>query len=106
MVLAVDGPYGPRHRMKTGCVELARETGSPIVHVEYSCERAKENKERWDRRLVPVLFDTINIKYHAPIYVGGDEGGGDDEIVCRRLEKQLLKEGEGTHLGVTKKERE
>jgi len=32
IILAVDGPYGPRHRMKTGCVELARETGE--CHVE------------------------------------------------------------------------
>jgi lysophospholipid acyltransferase (LPLAT)-like uncharacterized protein len=88
IILAVDGPYGPLHQIKTVCVELARETGAPIVHVEYICSRAKEIESGWDKRIVPALFDKITVKYHPPIYVEKNDQD-ENETICHRLEKQL-----------------
>ena len=89
IILAVDGPYGPRHVMKPGAVEIARATGYPIVHVEYQCKRATPMEGRWDKRLVPSLFDDILVTYHPPIFVDNHDNN-DNDFICRRIEKKLL----------------
>lgn len=68
IALAVDGPSGPGFKVKRGCLELARATGLPIVPVSYSCD-GWEIKGRWDRLLIPRLFDSIKIRYGEPIWV-------------------------------------
>jgi len=73
VMLAVDGPAGPGFKVKRGCIELAQETGCPIVPVSYSVRRGKEVKKRWDKTLIPKLFDLIQIRYGTPIYVDSVE---------------------------------
>jgi lysophospholipid acyltransferase (LPLAT)-like uncharacterized protein len=69
VILAVDGPSGPIYKAKRGCVDLARETGYPIVHVHYTCKRGKNDMKRWDRMLHPAMFDDIEVIYSEPLYV-------------------------------------
>mmetsp|Transcript_4806 Transcript_4806/g.8036 ORF Transcript_4806/g.8036 Transcript_4806/m.8036 type:complete len:205 (+) Transcript_4806:146-760(+) len=44
---AIDGPAGPAHVPKRGCIQLAQETGVPIVHVSYTTLKGKPDLTRW-----------------------------------------------------------
>jgi lysophospholipid acyltransferase (LPLAT)-like uncharacterized protein len=68
IILAVDGPTGPIYKVKRGCVELAQETGCPIVHVHYTCRKGRGHESRWDKMLNPSLFDEICVAYSEPLY--------------------------------------
>lgn len=70
IVLAVDGPAGPAYKVKRGCIDLAKATGRPIVHVSYTCVKGKEDESRWDRWITPRPYDTMHITYEKPYYVG------------------------------------
>jgi lysophospholipid acyltransferase (LPLAT)-like uncharacterized protein len=85
IVLAVDGPNGPGFKVKKGCLDLARETGRPIIPVSCSCFRGKE-KKRWDRMLVPGFFDRIQVRYGTPIYY---DGKSSLELVSQEIERSL-----------------
>lgn len=87
VVLAVDGPSGPRYKIKRGCVELAQKTGFPIIHTSYTCDRGLEFTGRWDHRLVPLPFGKITVRYHEPVFVAEDEIIDD---VVRELEVKFL----------------
>ena len=72
VTLAVDGPAGPVFQPKHGCADIALRTGALIVPVRFRCRRDRTLEWRWDKMLVPVLFDRITIVYGAPI-TGSDE---------------------------------
>lgn len=69
VMLAVDGPAGPRREPKRGCIQLAQETGTPIVHVAYSCTRGTRDMSRWDQWLWPGVGDCIHVRYSQPMLV-------------------------------------
>jgi lysophospholipid acyltransferase (LPLAT)-like uncharacterized protein len=73
VMLAVDGPAGPGFKVKRGCIDLAQRTGLPIIPVAYTCTRGREVKRRWDRMLMPRLFNSIQIKYGAPIFISQEQ---------------------------------
>ena len=85
VLLAVDGPSGPAFRVKRGCVDLARSTGCPIVHVSYHCERGTESEGRWDRIIVPKVGDGIHLHFGQEMFVGKDEDG---DRCCETLERR------------------
>jgi lysophospholipid acyltransferase (LPLAT)-like uncharacterized protein len=72
VVLAVDGPAGPIYKVKRGCIDLAKDTGCPIVHLYYSSKKGRANISRWDRMLHPSIFDDITFVYSDPIYIPAD----------------------------------
>ena len=72
VVLAIDGPAGPPHVPKRGCIQLAQETGAPIVHVNYTSARGTPDLTRWDQWLWPVLADDIHIHYSSPLRIPAD----------------------------------
>lgn len=69
VVLAIDGPTGPLHVPKRGCVKLAQETGVPIVHVNYTSARGIPDVSRWDQWIWPVMGDEIHIRYSKPLLI-------------------------------------
>jgi lysophospholipid acyltransferase (LPLAT)-like uncharacterized protein len=84
IILAVDGPYGPLYKFKSGAVVLAKQTGAPIVHCFYRTSKARDDEARWDRRLVPRPFDSIDVYLGKERFVGEDE---DVEAVVEELER-------------------
>jgi lysophospholipid acyltransferase (LPLAT)-like uncharacterized protein len=58
--IAVDGPRGPRHEVKSGPLFLARHTGAVIIPVIYHFEK-KWAIRSWDRLEVPRPFSTIHV---------------------------------------------
>ncbi len=86
--IAVDGPAGPAYKAKRGCVDLAQQTGAPIVPIAYECARGVQTW-RWDHALLPTPFDRIVVRYGPALDVTGlplDEA-------LRRVEEAMLENG-------------
>ena len=66
--IAPDGPRGPRRRIKSGVLTVARLTGLPIVPVGFSARPARRLGS-WDRTLVPFPFSRAVFVYGEPIDV-------------------------------------
>jgi lysophospholipid acyltransferase (LPLAT)-like uncharacterized protein len=82
IVIAPDGPRGPRHKAQIGVIELSRLTGKPIVPVTFSASR-KVIFNSWDRFLIPYPFSRGVFIWTEPILV---DANGDR----RHLEEKRL----------------
>jgi len=60
--LAVDGPGGPVHVAKPGCVALAAATGVRIVGVRYSGSMQFVTPGRWDRQVLVLPFSRVLVE--------------------------------------------
>ena len=67
VIFTVDGPRGPRHKVKPGAVFLANLAGSPVVPVRVVMERAKIFHKAWDKFQLPWPFSRCVIVYGDPI---------------------------------------
>jgi lysophospholipid acyltransferase (LPLAT)-like uncharacterized protein len=68
LVITPDGPKGPRAKVKSGVIEMARLTGAPIVPVSFSAARRRFLKS-WDAFLVPIPFSRAVYVWGEPMYV-------------------------------------
>ena len=68
LVITPDGPKGPRAKVKSGVIEIARLTGAPIVPVSFSAVRRRFLKS-WDGFLLPLPFSRAVYIWGEPIYV-------------------------------------
>lgn len=68
LVITPDGPKGPRAKVKSGVIEMAKLTGAPIVPVSFSASRRRFLKS-WDAFLVPVPFSRAVYIWGEPMYV-------------------------------------
>ena len=67
VIFTVDGPRGPRHKVKPGAVFLANLAGSPVVPVRAVMERAKVFHRAWDKFQLPWPFSRCVITYGDPV---------------------------------------
>lgn len=81
--LTPDGPRGPRMRAGYGAVQLARDTGVPILPFTWSVRRRHILRRAWDRHCLPGLFTRGIILWGDPIHVPGD--ATPDELEAARL---------------------
>jgi lysophospholipid acyltransferase (LPLAT)-like uncharacterized protein len=71
--LAVDGPAGPVHVAKPGCVALAAATGVPLVGVRYEGSMQFVTPGRWDRQLLVLPFSRLRVEtFLIPLDTGAD----------------------------------
>jgi lysophospholipid acyltransferase (LPLAT)-like uncharacterized protein len=70
VMFTLDGPKGPRYKMKPGIISLAEQTGAPIVQVVSSCQyfwfRLMKN---WDLLEFPGFFSPMTIALSEPYWV-------------------------------------
>lgn len=66
--LTVDGPRGPAHVCKPGIIEMARQTGLPVIPY-LPLARRYWSFRSWDRFRLPKPFTRIDVHYGAPIFV-------------------------------------
>ncbi len=85
LAITPDGPQGPRHIVQMGTVELARQTGAPILPVTYSASRKKVFGS-WDRFILPLPFCRAVYLWGEPLWVPRETGKKELE------EKRLLLE--------------
>jgi lysophospholipid acyltransferase (LPLAT)-like uncharacterized protein len=87
VVIAVDGPSGPRHRVRAGALWLARRTGCPVIPVGIAASRSSRLR-RWDRLVIPLPGGVTAFVLGDPIDIPADRATTGD--VRRRLASQLV----------------
>ena len=89
-VIAVDGPKGPIYKVKKGVLELAKQTGFPILPVAVSYSSAFCIKKSWNKAMIPKPFSRATIKFGRQITVPHTADKIKLELFRIELEKELL----------------
>lgn len=89
IVFTVDGPRGPRHKVKEGAVYLAAKTGAHLVPLRVSMSRAFVFRKAWDRFQLPWPGALCRVVYGQPYRV--PEVLTPEELAgeCSQLENRL-----------------
>ncbi|MFV0349637.1 MAG: lysophospholipid acyltransferase family protein [Halodesulfovibrio sp.] len=88
--ITVDGPRGPRHKVKEGAVFVANRANAPIVPLRIHMSSSFKFKKSWDKFQVPVPFSKVHLAFGEPYFV--PEGTLDKEVFeqeCLKLEERL-----------------
>lgn len=88
VALAVDGPRGPLHEVKTGAPFLAAAGGAPVIPVAAAVRHGAVARRSWDRMKIPAPFTECVILFGEPLHVDG-AGAEAIESARRRLEAEL-----------------
>ena len=65
---AVDGPRGPRGKVKGGAVLTARAVGGVLVPMGSACRRAFTFTRAWDAFRLPLPFSRVSVVLGAPVH--------------------------------------
>ena len=85
LAVTPDGPQGPKYVVRMGVIELARQTGAPIVPVTYSASHKKVFNS-WDNFIVPLPCSKLVYLWGEPLFVPRDIDK--DELEGKRLTLQ------------------
>jgi lysophospholipid acyltransferase (LPLAT)-like uncharacterized protein len=85
VVLAPDGPRGPRQRVQSGLPALAALTGVPVVPLAFAARPARRLAS-WDAFLIPAPFARCALVVGDPVCIGRRD---DREAARERLERAL-----------------
>lgn len=88
LLIAIDGPRGPRGVVKAGIVLLASQTGLPIIPGSATGARVVRFRS-WDKMWFPKPFSKLEITLDEPMLVRPDATREELEIARRQLEKRL-----------------
>lgn len=77
VLLAVDGPRGPRNRVKGGVARLAAETRLAVLPTLVLPDRRWFLAKTWDRFQIPKPFSKVRLIFAAPIRVAQGEPPAD-----------------------------
>jgi hypothetical protein len=77
VAFTLDGPRGPRHKVKPGPVALARSSGVPLTMFHAAVDKAWVLGS-WDRMMIPKPFSRVLLRFGKLIRV--PKGAGDDDI--------------------------
>lgn len=77
VAFTLDGPRGPRHKVKPGPVALGRSTGVPLSMFHVAVDRAWVLNS-WDRMMIPVPFSRVLVRFGKLIRVPA--GATDDDV--------------------------
>ncbi|MBI4041815.1 MAG: DUF374 domain-containing protein [Deltaproteobacteria bacterium] len=89
LVLAVDGPKGPRRTVKPGIVYMARETQTRVILIAAAAKRQFIFKRSWDAMWIPWPFTKAVIFVSNPIEVSANQV--DLKEKAKELEKTLYR---------------
>jgi lysophospholipid acyltransferase (LPLAT)-like uncharacterized protein len=68
IVMLVDGPKGPRLKVKPGVIYIAKHTDKIIIPTVFYCKHYIQFKS-WDKFTLPYPYSTLKIFYGKPFYV-------------------------------------
>ena len=85
VAFTLDGPRGPRHKVKPGPVALARSSGVPLTMFHVAVDRAWVLNS-WDRMMIPVPFSRVLVRVGKLIRVPSE--ASDEELECYTAELQ------------------
>jgi lysophospholipid acyltransferase (LPLAT)-like uncharacterized protein len=91
IVFTVDGPRGPRYKVKPGIIRLASQIGAPIIPLGSSTRWLLKKFDRaWDHFHAPLPFTDMKLCYGQPLFVPKDADDAAIEAYANRLEEELM----------------
>lgn len=92
IAFTVDGPRGPRYKVKPGIVRLASQTGTPIIPIGSSTMwLLGKFKRSWDHYHAPMPFTPMRLVYGKPLTVPADLSEEQLSAHCEALEAELMR---------------
>ncbi len=88
VAFTLDGPRGPRHKVKPGPVALARSSGVPLSTFHMAVDRAWV-LNTWDRLMIPKPFSRILMRFGKLIVVPRDTADEDLDRYQQELQDSL-----------------
>lgn len=88
VAFSLDGPRGPRRKVKPGPVALARSSGVPLTMFHAAVERAWV-LNTWDRLMIPTPFSRVLVRFGKLIPVAADASDEDIERCTAELQSSL-----------------
>lgn len=89
LVMTPDGPKGPKHRVKSGVIELAKLTGAPILPLTFGAFPRKVLNS-WDEFIIPAPFSTGVFVWGKPFLVPADADKEKISDAERILQEELM----------------
>jgi lysophospholipid acyltransferase (LPLAT)-like uncharacterized protein len=86
--MTVDGPKGPRLKVKPGVIYIAKQTDKIIIPIVYSCKYYIQFKS-WDKFMLPYPYSKLNVFYGSPFYVSDNTDKETIEKERLELEKMI-----------------
>jgi lysophospholipid acyltransferase (LPLAT)-like uncharacterized protein len=88
LAITPDGPQGPKHVVQIGVIELARQTGAPILPVTYGASR-KKVLGSWDNFVLPFPFCKVAYLWGEPLFIPRDADKDRMEESRRLLQERM-----------------
>ena len=88
VAFSIDGPRGPRHKVKPGPVALARSSGVPLSTFHIAVENAWV-LNTWDRLIIPKPFSRVLMRFGKLIPVPAEASDEDIERYQQELQASL-----------------
>jgi lysophospholipid acyltransferase (LPLAT)-like uncharacterized protein len=88
VAFTLDGPRGPRHKVKPGPVALARSSGVPLTMFHAAVDKAWVLNS-WDRMMIPRPFSRVLLRFGRLIPVPVDASDEDVERYTGELQAAL-----------------
>jgi lysophospholipid acyltransferase (LPLAT)-like uncharacterized protein len=101
VAFTLDGPRGPRQKVKPGPVGLARSSGVPLTMFHIAIENAWV-LNTWDRLIIPKPFSRVLIRFGKLIPVPAGAGNEDVERYQQELQDSLDRVREFAEQNVSK----
>ncbi|HET6180012.1 MAG TPA: lysophospholipid acyltransferase family protein [Candidatus Sulfotelmatobacter sp.] len=88
VAFTLDGPRGPRHKVKPGPVALGRSSGVPLTMFHAALDKAWVLNS-WDRLMIPKPFSRVLLRFGTLIHVPDDATDEDVERFTAELQAAL-----------------
>ncbi len=89
VVLAVDGPQGPRGVCKPGIVRVVQKSGAPLFPVGVAGSSRYVFKKSWNRAYLPLPFSRQVVWVDKPLYFPKNADASKVSEYCRRVESAI-----------------
>jgi lysophospholipid acyltransferase (LPLAT)-like uncharacterized protein len=88
VAFTLDGPRGPRHKVKPGPVALGRSSGVPLTMFHVAVDKAWVLNS-WDRMMIPAPFSRVLLRFGKLIHVPSEATDEDLERYTAELQSSL-----------------
>lgn len=88
VLIAPDGPRGPRYQVKPGVVFAAKEAAAKIIPFSWSADKLW-TLNSWDKMMIPKPFATIKVVFGKPLVLEKHGGASLQEETAMLAEKLL-----------------
>jgi lysophospholipid acyltransferase (LPLAT)-like uncharacterized protein len=88
VAFTLDGPRGPRHKVKSGPAALARSSGVPLSMFHAAVDKAWV-LNTWDRLMIPLPFSRVLLRFGELIPVPADASDEDLERYTNELQASM-----------------